>query len=291
MPPSPPPEPSSPPPITPSPAAPDPCNQAQCIDIRGSLTLWLALQAEYRATGDVDFYAFERAVRSYQFIIERASSTIYSALENDLDSRFRALNSTVYQSNFGLESSQRPLGVRELCRAAGDSYYPLQQLSWLLRTLDIECVMNYEMLIGGTATPVQSWDVVKQQVDVSDWNPTVLNFLAPAALNGMARTDFINAMCNIPGGACESTVRDLMTLLMTTVLHVTVPLREWVFLEANTVWDREGLTTHARALHCAHATCCNGTGLLFDPPLPPPIQAGRGHRERDRDCSLRRQGG
>ena len=99
--------------------------------------------------------------------------------------------------------------------------------------------MQYEMLLGGTATPLESWTLMSNQVALHDIDPSQRNqftVLGPAILGSMQRQSFIDAMCTMPAGGCESTVRDLMRALMTSVLAVVKPLREFVLQRGNEVW-------------------------------------------------------
>lgn len=235
--------------------------------------MWQSLEAQQHQTGDFDYRQFESAVNELQYIVRDASAALGGFLQDELSGRFQALNATVLSSNT-LDHTQ-PFTMHDMINGANDRYYPLQQLSWLMRTLDIECVMNYEMLLGGqyggAATPIQSWTVVRGNVDTSDIDAFYLNVIAPAMVNGLTRPMFVNSMCNIP--ACESTVRELMTLLMTSVLTVTVPLREHVQIEIARVWAENGMDegVHRFAYLCSHEACCNGTGILFAPPSLPPV--------------------
>ena len=285
-----PPAPFAPPPATQplpptlpgQPAVPDQCSPSQCTDIRRLLGQWRRLAAQQYATGDVNFEDFAEAVQDIQ-VLSDAQATLATELSNDINNRIRALNNTIDTPGASFTSAQlarsEPLSLRQICLGARDRYYPLQALSWIMRNLDLECVMQYEMLVGGSSTPSQAWQVALRDValfEIADSMRSTFSTFAPILLAFMSRRQYVDSMCTIPvpGGACDSTVADLMRTLLADVLAVIVPLRAFVREQGDLVWANGAHSGASRAITCNHNACCQGTGILFSPPGLPPLLPG-----------------
>ena len=284
-----PPRPSPPPPPPFPPAPPNsPCQLSRCDALLQITEEWKALADIMQATGDVPVKRFTAASVDLQSLFD-VNAAVGNAIQQIVEPRDRALRGEIDPPLTKLPypwANSTSITFRQLIDnlPSGVKYYPGQQLSWLLRSLQMECILIHEMLLNGTATPKQAWlnmydQLAKYDIDTTDrfnyevFVPNTLQSIGRYASPG--QDGFLTTICPEIGAlACEEQLAVGVRELFANILTVTVPLYNFNLNFTNYWWEKNGLNgKDHRAIECPEATCCQGVGFLgvSPPPMLPPV--------------------
>lgn len=292
LPPQLPPPPMSPPPPPFPPAPPNsPCALSRCSNLEQINDEWKELADTMRATGDVPVKRFTAAAVDLQslFAVNEAVATVVNQI---VVPRHDALRFSIDPPLTSLPypwANSSNITFRQLIEYATPDvkYYPAQQMSWLLRSLQMECILVNEMLLNGTASPVDAWNTMYDklaQYDIETTDRFIYTFQAPNELAKVSRYDqqdgtkgVLTTICpEVASLACEEPLAIKMRELFTNILAVVVPLYDFNSNFTEYWWAKKGLIPPPegedhRALACPDATCCQGVGFLnvASPPAAP----------------------